>query len=73
MKDGVKAGELWAPALSAEGRYLAATTYDGRINVWDLNVEGMEKIQVYETRGSFGLSVDMVSYMDLSPASKSDC
>ena len=62
VKDGVKAGELWAVVLSHEGRYLAATTHDGRVNVWDLEGEGGErrKIRCYETKGSFGLCCDMV-------------
>lgn len=57
------AGEVWAVALSEDGTYLAATTYDGRINVWEVNANGGKKIQEYETgsggTGSFGLSVDL--------------
>ncbi len=58
------AGEVWAIALSEEGQFLAATTYDGRINVWDLFAgERGVKIQEYETgnasTGSFGLCVDL--------------
>jgi len=53
-----KAGEIWAIALSADGQYLAGTTYDGRINVWDLIAEGgPRKVREYETKGSFGLCV----------------
>ena len=55
-----QAGEIWAVALSAEGQYLAATTYDGRINVWDLLDPKRQKIREYETKGSFGLCVDLV-------------
>jgi superkiller protein 8 len=55
-----KAGELWAVTLSAEGRYLAGTTYDGRINVWGLD-DGRKKFLEYETKGSFGMSIDLVS------------
>ncbi|KAG9582251.1 WD40 repeat-like protein, partial [Aureobasidium melanogenum] len=56
------AGELWAVALSEDGQFLAATTFDGRINVWDLNTlspsgEGATKLREYETKGSFGMSV----------------
>lgn len=57
--DGNKPGEIWAIALSADGYYLASTSIDGRINVWDLSAEGMPKIREYETKGSFGLSVDL--------------
>ena len=52
-------------ALSEDGRFLAATTYDGRINVWDVSAGGPgTKIQEYETAGasaagSFGLCVDL--------------
>lgn len=75
-----KAGEVWAVALDEEGRYLAGTTADGRINVWDLanhaesdagNTQGntekkagevaARKIREFETKGSFGLCIDMVS------------
>ena len=55
-----KAGELWAVCLSSEGQYLAGTTSDGRINVWDLlAADGVQKIREYETKGSFGLCVDL--------------
>jgi len=54
--DGNKAGEVWAIALSENGQFLVATTYDGRINVWDLAVG---KIAQYETKGSFGCAVDI--------------
>ncbi|RMZ84223.1 hypothetical protein DV738_g648, partial [Chaetothyriales sp. CBS 135597] len=53
-----KAGELWAVCLSADGQYLAGTTHDGRINVWDL-LNNCEKIREYETKGSFGMSIDL--------------
>ncbi|CAL8582474.1 Ski complex subunit Rec14 [Xanthoria parietina] len=56
--DGNKAGEIWAIALSAEGQYLAATSVDGRINVWD-NVGGCKKIREFETKGSFGMAIDL--------------
>jgi len=54
-----KAGEVWAVALSADGRYVAATTYDGRVNVWDVEDEA-KKITGWETKGSFGMSIDLV-------------
>ncbi|RKU41388.1 superkiller [Coniochaeta pulveracea] len=53
----------WAIALSADENYLAASTEDGRIVVYDL-VE-KTKVQTYETGsastggGPFGLSVDL--------------
>ena len=53
-------GEMWAVALSQEGRYLAATSYDGRVGIWDLLTEERKKIREYETKGSFGMCVDMV-------------
>ncbi|POR38355.1 GTP-binding protein beta subunit-like protein, partial [Tolypocladium paradoxum] len=59
----VKPGEVWALALSDDGGYLASTTNDGRINVWDILGEEKTKIQEYETgsagSGSFGMSVDL--------------
>jgi superkiller protein 8 len=56
--DGNNAGEIWAIALSEDGQYMASTTYDGRINVWDL-VDGRKKIREFETKGSFGMCIDM--------------
>ncbi|KAL3427659.1 meiotic recombination protein ski8 [Phlyctema vagabunda] len=58
LVDRSQAGEIWAVALSEDGQFLAATSYDGRINVWDL-VDGGKKIREYETKGSFGLCIDM--------------
>jgi superkiller protein 8 len=56
-----KAGEAWAVSLDAEGRYLATSSYDGRIGVWDLSLgpDGWAKVREYETKGSFGLCVTM--------------
>ncbi|KAH8685559.1 WD40-repeat-containing domain protein [Tricladium varicosporioides] len=56
--DGNKAGEIWAIALSENGQFLASTSYDGRINIWDL-AGGRNKIREYETKGSFGMCIDM--------------
>ena len=56
------AGEHWAIALSEDGRYFAATTHEGRINVYDTTTisDGKaQKITQYETKGSFGMSVDI--------------
>ena len=60
------AGEVWAIALSANGQFLAATTQDGRINVWDVaGDEAVSKIREYETagagKGRFGTSIDLSS------------
>ncbi|XWX01850.1 hypothetical protein V2A60_009879 [Cordyceps javanica] len=59
----VQAGEVWALALSEDGGYLASTTNDGRINVWDVADEAKPKIREYETgsagSGSFGMCVDL--------------
>jgi superkiller protein 8 len=53
--------DVWAIALSADEGYLACTTSDGRIHVWDLAAR--EKIQTYETGarggGSFAMAVDL--------------
>ncbi|ELR09039.1 superkiller [Pseudogymnoascus destructans] len=60
IEDGNGAGEVWALALSADGRFLASTTIDGRINVWDISTpKGEKKVREYETKGSFGLCVDL--------------
>ena len=55
-------GDVWAIGLSADESYLACTTSDGRIHVWDL--AGRERIQTYETGsstggGSFAMAVDL--------------
>lgn len=59
----VKPGEVWAIALSEDGGYLASTTNDGRINVWDVADQSKAKIREYETgsagSGSFGMCVDL--------------
>ncbi|KAF2636064.1 WD40 repeat-like protein [Massarina eburnea CBS 473.64] len=55
--DGMKAGDVWAIALSADGSYLASSSINGKVHVWSLNESGMPKIREYETKGSFGLSV----------------
>ncbi|CAN9362312.1 unnamed protein product [Alternaria alternata] len=60
VADQNKPGEIWAIALSADGQYLASTSINGKINVWSLNKEeGMPRIREYETKGSFGLCVDL--------------
>ncbi|KER00369.1 hypothetical protein AUEXF2481DRAFT_34571 [Aureobasidium subglaciale EXF-2481] len=61
---GKNAGEIWAVALSEDGQFLAATTFDGRINVWDLNTltdSNATLLRSYETKGSFGMSVALSS------------
>lgn len=63
MVDGNKAGEVWAIVLSEDGQYLAATSFDGRINVWDNLADGA-KIKEFETKGSFGMSIDLVSSLE---------
>ncbi|KAK3392302.1 WD40-repeat-containing domain protein [Sordaria brevicollis] len=45
-------GDVWAVSLSQDEGYLACTTSDGRIHVWDL--EGRAKVQTYETGASAG-------------------
>lgn len=65
IKDNSKAGEIWAIALSEDGQFLAGTTYDGRVNVWDISTmgngdaSGAEKIREYQTKGSYGMSIDL--------------
>ena len=65
---GDKAGEHWALALSSEGNFLAATTQDGRVNVYDTtkineDVKAAQTLAQFETKGSFGTCVDIVSYV----------
>lgn len=61
VTDQNKPGEVWAIAMSADGQYLASSSINGKINVWSLNKEeGMPRIREYETKGSFGLCVDLV-------------
>lgn len=58
-----KPGQAWALALSEDGSFLAATTNDGKINVWDVTGEKYSRVQEYETgsagSGSFGMCVDL--------------
>ena len=65
---GDKAGEHWALALSFEGNFLAATTQDGRVNVYDTtkineDVKAAQTLAQFETKGSFGTCVDIVRYI----------
>ncbi|KAH7094561.1 WD repeat-containing protein 61 [Paraphoma chrysanthemicola] len=59
--DQNKPGEIWAIAISADGQYLAGSSINGRINVWSLSKseKDMPKIREYETKGSFGLCIDL--------------
>jgi superkiller protein 8 len=50
-------GDVWAIALSTDEQYLACTTHDGTVRVWDLATRAV--IQTYETVGSFGTAVDL--------------
>ncbi|KAH8883421.1 WD40 repeat-like protein [Thozetella sp. PMI_491] len=55
-------GVVWAIALSADEQYLAGTTHDGKIHVWDLATRDV--IQTYETGSSnagdsFAMAVDL--------------
>jgi len=52
--------------LNEDGRYLAATTHDGRINVYDTSTISptatktpTTKIASYTTKGSFGMALDI--------------
>lgn len=61
ITDNHKPGDIWAIALSADGQYLASSSINGRVNVWSLSKnDGLPKIREYETKGSFGLCVDLV-------------
>jgi len=60
ITDQNKPGEVWAIALSADGLYLASSSINGKINVWSLDkAQDMPRIREYETKGSFGLCVDL--------------
>ncbi|KAL2872217.1 SKI complex subunit WD repeat protein SKI8 [Aspergillus lucknowensis] len=50
--------DVWAVVLSADGQYLAGTTQDGHIKVWDLD-GNIEEIRDHETKGSFGTCIDL--------------
>ncbi|KAL2837416.1 WD40-repeat-containing domain protein [Aspergillus pseudoustus] len=50
--------DVWAIALSADGQYLAGTTQNGHIKVWDLGADE-EEIRDHETKGSFGTCIDL--------------
>ncbi|KAK1065601.1 Ski complex subunit Rec14 [Friedmanniomyces endolithicus] len=58
-----KAGEHRALALSEDGQYLACTTNDGRIDIYDtrtISAEGATHwVTHFETQGSCGMSVDV--------------
>ena len=56
-----KTTDAWALALSHDEKYMAYTTHDGRVGVWD--VEGKERLLVYSTHNratsSFAMAVDL--------------
>ncbi|KAI5302288.1 hypothetical protein KEM56_000832, partial [Ascosphaera pollenicola] len=52
--------DIWAPALSENGQYLAGTTTDGRVKVWDLR-DSATQIRELETKGSFGMCISLSS------------
>lgn len=58
--DGRGPSDTWAVALSEDGQFLAGVSQDGHIRVWDLNSHA-EQIRDYETKGSFGTCIDLVS------------
>lgn len=60
--------------MSPEGKFLAATTHDGRVNVYDTtgiegDVKAAQTITQFETKGSFGTCVDIVSSISPFPQS----
>jgi superkiller protein 8 len=70
-------GELWSLAMTANGRYLAASSYDGKLRVWDMltgedreekqgkntiKIREPEVVREYDTRGSFGMCVAIVRF-----------
>lgn len=62
---GEKAGEHWALAMTPDGKFLAATTHDGRVNIYDTTkidgeVKATQTMAQFETKGSFGTCVDIV-------------
>jgi len=54
---GIGKSEIWAITLSEDGRFLAGTTHDGHIKVWDL-LANCAQIRDFETKGSFGVCID---------------
>lgn len=56
----VGSADVWAIALSEDGRHLAGVTQSGHIKVWDLSAGG-EEIRDYEAKGSFGTCLDLSS------------
>ncbi|KAM5449798.1 Ski complex subunit Rec14 [Microsporum canis] len=58
VEDNREIKDIWAVVLSADARYLAGTTHDGCIKVWDLQ-NNLEEAWNLETRGSFGMCIDM--------------
>jgi WD40 repeat protein len=54
---------MWALAITQDGKYLAASAYDGRVSVWDVQSgsgDNWTRIREYETKGSFGMCVTVV-------------
>ncbi|CRG85593.1 Meiotic recombination protein rec14 [Talaromyces islandicus] len=60
LSNVLKQSDAWAITLSDDAKYLAGTTHDGHIKVWDLSSNG-EQLRSYETKGTFGTCIDMSS------------
>ncbi|PCH04211.1 Hypothetical protein PENO1_028690 [Penicillium occitanis (nom. inval.)] len=59
LSNAIKEPDTWAICLSEDGQYLAGTTNNGHIKVWDLS--NGEQFRDYETKGAFGACIDMSS------------
>ncbi|KAH8693088.1 putative meiotic recombination protein Ski8/Rec14 [Talaromyces proteolyticus] len=60
LSHALRQSDAWAIVLSDDAKYLAGTTHDGHIKVWDLTSNG-EQFRDYETKGTFGSCIDMSS------------
>ncbi|KAK9453948.1 WD40-repeat-containing domain protein [Dipodascopsis uninucleata] len=65
LEDGKFRGKLsseqtahWAVRFSSDGEYLAATTLDGKIHVWNMLEEPFTRCGELETKGFSGLCID---------------
>lgn len=53
--------------MTPDGKFLAATTHDGRVNIYDTTkineeVKAAQTLAQFETKGSFGACVDIVRF-----------
>ena len=62
MDAKAKTVQVWPVALSTNGAVCTTATQSGKLQVWDLKISPPVCTRHYETKGSFTMCVDVVSF-----------